>query len=240
MEDISYHGAKTCQGMYKKGGKCKNNAYYRVKDGLTPLRCGYHSKKNNRTDLPKDPQAKEKELQKMKDHFLSVESVATDNRVNNVAGKVICSKLRMFKGYRQEPGYLNIFPNNRHQNRTDGFGCCSLSPMRLGPVIHNQPGLPIAKNIENFHQGNKCFPSEMDEKGNPKPIFYETQKKLYLDSVPDTNKQQNRLPRIRIYPYFLFGKRKIVKKKGALTFNLENTIVDIMNNYLNKQMIIKF
>ena len=53
-------------------------------------------------------------------------------------------------------GYLKVFPNFKHQNRKDGFGCASLSPKALGPV---SDGSRHAKNIENFHQGAKIFES---------------------------------------------------------------------------------
>jgi len=82
------------------------------------------------------------------------------------------------------PGFLNIFPNYKHQNRKDGFGCSSLSPKSMGPIEHGQPGLPMALNLENFHQGNKVFPYMVDGKGDPLPIFYEVQKMMYLEKEP--------------------------------------------------------
>ena len=54
-------------------------------------------------------------------------------------------------------GYLNVFPNYKHQNRKDGYGCAKLSPKSLGPVNHGMPNLPIAKNIENYHQFAKFW-----------------------------------------------------------------------------------
>ena len=41
-------------------------------------------------------------------------------------------------------------------------GCPALSPMRLGPVEHKQPGLPPAKSLENWWQAGKVYPSEAD------------------------------------------------------------------------------
>ena len=182
-----YFGSVRCQSTYKNNKECRNMAYYRVIEDL-PYRCGVHSRKDTRKELPKDPNADKKKEDAIKLHNQSVEKATQENRIKNIKGKVVCSKLKMFGGFEQLDGYLNVFPNNKHQKRIDGFGCSSLSPMRLGPVVHNQPGLPIAKNIENFHQGNKVFPSEIDDKGNPLPIFYQTQKDMYLDDIPHRHK----------------------------------------------------
>ena len=65
--------------------------------------------------------------------------------------------MRMMQNPELVPGWQLVFPNNRHENRTDGFGCASLSPMQLGPVVHRQGGLPAALSIENYHQYNKHF-----------------------------------------------------------------------------------
>jgi hypothetical protein len=58
----------------------------------------------------------------------------------------------MMKNPEHIEGFLKVFPNYKHQNRQDGFGCMKLSPKYLGPVDHGQPDLPPALNIENFHQ----------------------------------------------------------------------------------------
>lgn len=72
--------------------------------------------------------------------------------------------LFMMKNPKYVTGYLNVFPNYKHQNRKDGFGCMRLSPKSLGPVIHNMPGLPAATTIENYHQFAKFWQFELDEK----------------------------------------------------------------------------
>jgi hypothetical protein len=85
-------------------------------------------------------------------------------------------------------GFLKVFPNFKHQGRKDGYGCKSLSPMYLGPVHHGQPGLPAAENIENFHQGSKCFEEETDEEGNPSEVYVENRLKFYKDPIPHRHK----------------------------------------------------
>lgn len=69
----------------------------------------------------------------------------------------MCSKMNMMKDIGFVTGYINIFPNFKHGNRRDGIGLPSLSPKSIGPVDHGQPGLPLALNLENFHQGNKVY-----------------------------------------------------------------------------------
>lgn len=82
------------------------------------------------------------------------------------------------------PGFTMIFPNFKHGKRKDGLGLPSLSPKFIGPIDHGQPGLPISKNLENFHQGNKVFKSEVDETGEPTAEFFERQIEMYNDAFP--------------------------------------------------------
>ena len=111
-----------------------------------------------------------------------------ENLRQGMIGKVIVSKLRMMKHPEEHSGYLKVFPNYKHQNRGDGFGCMSLSPMSLGPVDHGQPELPMAKNIENFHQGSKCFKEETDEEGNPSAVYKQNRQEFYKDKTPHRHK----------------------------------------------------
>jgi hypothetical protein len=150
--------------------------------------CGVHCKLPARVKLPQNPKAEEIKAEKYKLHKLTVELFAAENRQAKQRGKLTCQKMRMMKPVELQEGYLNVFPNNKHQNRTDGFGCASLSPMQLGPVEHNQPGLPIALTVENYHQFNKCFPNEIDKKGNPLPEFYKRRDAAYADPVPHRHK----------------------------------------------------
>jgi hypothetical protein len=62
--------------------------------------------------------------------------------------------------------------------------------MLLGPVDHQQPDLPPSKNLENFHQGNKVYPEEVDEEGDPTPEFFEAQMEMYQDSTPHRHRSR--------------------------------------------------
>ena len=115
-----------------------------------------------------------------------IEQARAENEASNRKGNVICCQLKMMKQPNYLKGYLNVFPNFRHQNRTDGFGCASLSPMSLGPVvIFNKE---VAKNLENFHQGSKCFDCETDKKGEPSEVFFENQASFLADIIPHRHK----------------------------------------------------
>lgn len=93
-----------------------------------------------------------------------------------------------------------VFPNCYHEYRQDGFGCSSLSPMKVGPIIHGQPGLPPSYNLENFHQANKVFPNEFDTKSDEiLPIFFQTQLNMYNDPKPHRHKQRGVIPLFSIW-----------------------------------------
>jgi hypothetical protein len=187
LNEVVYYGERICDGKTKAGKSCTNGAYY-IYQGH--YRCGVHSKKDKRKKLPPDPKAKEKRKKLLEERQESVEKVAQENRVQGIKGYVILRKLRMMKEPEHVDGYLKVFPNFKHQNREDGFGCMSLSPKSMGPIDSGQPGLPISLNLENLHQGNKVFPSEVDKDGNPLPRFYKTQKEMYLDPVPHRHKKE--------------------------------------------------
>lgn len=98
-------------------------------------------------------------------------------------------------------GYLRVFPNYRHQHRKDGFGCKTLSPKCLGPINHKQPGLPICQNLENFHQFNKVYPSELNDDAI-KNHFYMRQRIAYNDFIPHRHKQVSTVNSQKELPVF--------------------------------------
>ena len=160
-----FYGEIQCESILKtKNALCTNKAYFNC-DGK--FMCGVHSKKgDNISKLPKNPNKlleKENELIEIKKE---IENSAKINKENNKIGNVIVTKLHMMSSPENVTGYLNVFPNYKHQNRKDGFGCMRLSPKSLGPVIHNMPNLPDATTIENYHQFAKFWDFELDENGN--------------------------------------------------------------------------
>lgn len=201
-----YYGSIQCEGVQTNKGRCKNKAYYQCKDKYL---CGVHSKKyTDRQELPKDPNKKENRQKAYDEHLISVRKEAKQNFENNRYGKVICTKIRMMKECPTISEFLKVYPNYKHQNKEDGFGCSSLSPMSIGPVDTKQPGLPPAKNLENMHQGNKVFPSEVDAKGEIKKEFFATQRAWYLDPVPHRHKEK----RAPLFSVWVRSSGEIVRK----------------------------
>jgi hypothetical protein len=169
----------------EKCTRCTNKAYYKSGDKLL---CGVHSRTLKRTELTKNPNAKQHALDIVLARQRRVTIVAGENAAAGRRGTLSVSKLRMMREPDHVDGVRNVFPNNKHQNRTDGFGCASLSPMRLGPVLHGQPGVPESLNIENYHQFNKVFPRDVDQDGGVKPDFYTIRDAAYRDPVAHRHK----------------------------------------------------
>lgn len=180
----AFWGEQQCQ-------RCSNKAYYCV-GGSNVLLCGVHSRSaQQRTELLKNPNAAQVEEERLRSWQRLVERTAAENRAAGRRGALTCSKLRMMRQPDHVDGVLNVFPNNKHQNRKDGFGCASLSPMRLGPVAHQQPGVPEALSIENYHQFNKVFERETKKEAgivSVLPSFYQLRDRAYRDATPHRHK----------------------------------------------------
>lgn len=158
---MPYYGERTCENKIwsgkNKGKQCKNYAYYMENKKYL---CGVHSSEE-RKELPKNPDSKKIKEEKYDKEQKIIEEVAEKNRKNNKKGQVTVTKLKIMKKPEDIEGFLKIFPNFKHQNRKDGFGCSSLSPKAMGPIEHNMPHLPVAQNLENYHQFAKIFPFEI-------------------------------------------------------------------------------
>ena len=145
-----YWGEKICESIVKSTNKpCENKSYY-LQDNK--ILCGCHSIKDKRQILNKNPKMDEIIETNYLKHTTHIEDIAENNKNNNILGKVLVSKLKMMQKPELIKGYINVYPNYKHQHRTDGFGCSMLSPKSLGPIEHNMSNLPTAKNLENYHQ----------------------------------------------------------------------------------------
>ena len=172
---MEYYGEQRCSYRKKDGSACTNWAYYLYE---TKLSCGVHAKDKSHK-LPKNPVKVNRQEEWDKARIL-------DGR-----GTVCVTTLRMMKKPEYKQGYIPIFPNFKHGGRTDGLGMPALSPKAMGPIDHGQPGLPLALNLENFHQANKVFASEVNGEGNPLPVWYERRLALYQDLAPHRHKLGN-------------------------------------------------
>lgn len=178
-DDAPYSGEADCEGVFasgkRKGTKCDRTGYY-YDDGQ--VRCGVHSDKETRLKLRKKPiDAAEK-----KEHLEEIEAARAQNQKEGLCGDLKLYRMGMMKPVISCAGYINVFPNYRHANRTDGLGLATLSPMRLGPVEHGQPGLPAAETIEGFHQYSKWFAVESREQ------FEESRLQGYATKEPERRK----------------------------------------------------
>jgi hypothetical protein len=164
--------------------KCEKNWSYYFSRGKNV--CGVCSRSDKeRTQLRKD-KAKKDELRNLiiEQHNLTVEAEKGD-------GKLICSKMYMMKTPTLIDGFINVYPNYKDGSRKDGLGMPSLSPKSIGPIDHKQPDLPVCLNLENFHQGNKVFPEEIEGKDITHK-FFKTQKEMYNDPVPHRHKTKGK------------------------------------------------
>jgi hypothetical protein len=183
----NYYGEKKCQSLIKSTGKPCTNLTYFQSDGK--LLCGVHSKKDkNRIKLKKNPNKAKLFLEEIKKHNLEIRNQAALNKNAGKKGDVVCSKLKMMQKPDYIKGYLNIFPNYKHQGRKDGFGCSRLSPKSLGPVNHNMPGIPPAKNLENYHQFAKFWKFELDKDNQIIDKYKIARNKAYQDPIPYRHK----------------------------------------------------
>jgi hypothetical protein len=184
-----YRFSIQCQAVTKAGKPCNNKAswYYD-----SSYRCGVHSKVPGkgdtsapRVELPENP---DKEADKLKSITKHLDALDLNAQSKQGSGTVSMYRIQMRKEVPLVPGKLNIFPNRRHGNRLDGLGLPSMSPMNLGPVNHGQPGLPMSKCVENYHQSNKVFENEVTELGVPNELFFSKQVEMYTSDVPQRHK----------------------------------------------------
>jgi len=189
-EKEPFYGEILCQcNLLDSKKHCSNKAYWKVKSYFL---CGVHSKKysGTRIELKKDKAKKEESFQKkIEKEKKECDEAACENKKKLLMGKVVCSKLRMMHLPEDIKGFVKVFPNFLHKNRRDGLGLPSLSPKSIGPIEHGQPGLPPAKSLENFHQGNKVFRSEVDKANEPLEVFYKTQLEMYNSDIPQRHKE---------------------------------------------------
>ncbi len=232
-----YYGDTKCQKIYStktnKSQLCKNNAYVRMGQEYF---CNVHCKDPDKIELKKRSAKEKKEMQQklLDDHKKTIKDARKENKENNQFGKIILTKLKMMKTVVLVPGYLNVFPNFKHDNRSDGFGCKSLSPKFMGPITSDilfklfnyRPvgsAVIVAQTIEGYHQYNKVFPFEVKcTRKETKsdickiyfllPEFFKIQKKGYMSKDPWRHKYGPTLP----------DHKKTLEEKGVILKESDN------------------
>jgi len=172
-----------CSAVYKsgpkKGQQCTNLPSLEL-DG--ERFCKVHCKDPDATPVKKNPN-RAVDLVKMREEEIA--SVTETNLDRGLPGSVVTSKLLMMK-VPHKTGYLTVFPNYKHGERSDGLGMPTLSPMSLGPIEHGQEDMVPAKNLENFWQGSKKYPDQTMEE------FNSQRTKMFLDPIPHRHNDQRK------------------------------------------------
>ena len=186
VQEDPFYGETTCQAVTMAGKKCNNKAYWNAKGAYY---CGVHVKKHalGAVQLLKNPNAKAQKTQSLLDHDLTVEQARLDNVSKGKHGMVTVSKLKMMGTVPHKEGYLSIFPNAKHGSRKDGLGMPELSPKVLGPVEHVMPNLPVALNLENYHQHAKVWPFELNNNKLTQETF-DARTQAYNSEIADRHK----------------------------------------------------
>jgi hypothetical protein len=188
METV-YKGERICEGVYKSGDKknkpCDKPAYYLLNGYYF---CGAHCKDKNRIELKVNPKKKEISAAANDDRQDQVVVYMTQNMEAGRFGEVIATKLYGRKNPDHKEGFMSVFPNNKHGNRTDGLGMHSLSPMRMGPIHHFCPGVGPASCLENFWQGSKQYVCETELNGDPSKEYFKTRDAMFLNPEPQRHK----------------------------------------------------
>ena len=208
----AYSGSCICHA-------CKRKAYYISKGKYY---CGIHSRDDNqRKKMPLTPRYivinERREL--LKNHTEIVEKTRSFNFDAFKTGAVTLQRLLMMQTPVLTTGSILIFPNRRHGKHmyaTDDFS--SLSPMKMGPIKHGQIGIPDALNLENFHQGSKCFKEEYDTAtNNPSGLYYKNRNKFFQDPEPHRHKFEGANKKNKNIPLFFVWKDKN-EKEHHLTY----------------------
>jgi hypothetical protein len=160
-----------------------------------------HSKGKNRIELPRPSLTEKLEIKHARNRRIveEAEEQASINRSKCRRGSVKLGRLRMMKSVDYVEGYLPVFPNYKHEGRTDGLGCPSLSPFNIGP-IPLYGNIKEAVSLEAFHQWSKCFSWELDRDGNPGPEFYKERLRVFTTPGVATRHKGN----MADFEYFVY------------------------------------
>jgi hypothetical protein len=205
--------------------------------------------KNKKLKVGDDPEKATQLKQALKDHEVTVKAAQKENKKDKIPGKIRANKL---------PHRLDKSIKDKSWPKADGYkniGVCSgspgifkeLSPMKLGPIKHDEAGLPAAKNLENLWQYSKVFSGDVDAKGNILPSWFARRKQGFSDPKPHRRAKKLSPGEKTLYSYwkgekldYMEARRKIycplyaeyVVKTAAWT-----KLKEIMNDGYNIQIL---
>ena len=151
----------TCTALTKGGIPCKRIAFFIQNDAVF---CSCHSNPEVRQKIAATPVVAE--LWK---------EAASINVQCGRQGTVLCARLSYGGVSNRDVRFLRVFPNYKHQERSDGFGCSSLSPMSI-PIPCE------ATSLENYYQGSKKFSHETWQD------YLDSRQRMFTDPVPHRHK----------------------------------------------------
>lgn len=183
---VIYKGELGCQSCYKSGEACREAAYY-IQNGS--YRCGRHSDKTLRRELPVDPNRSANITLATDARDEVTMEIAAENFRRGKKGQVMTTKIHGMKNPKHTEGFMSIFPNFAHENRKDGVGMSSLSPMKIGPIGHYCPDVGPAGSLEKLWQGSKQYNCESNKDGTPSPEYFETRNFTFLSKKPSRHKK---------------------------------------------------
>lgn len=187
-----YYGEAPCTVVLHSSRPCGNKAYFRV--GASEYACGTHMRWREDGDLvdvvvlPKNPNRKADAAARYEEHRAGCDADAAALRdlagehTVVVVGRVAATHL--LRRVDLVPGWLNVFPNHADANRWGGLAFTALSPARLGPVDHLQPGLPPAACLSNFCEANMVWPWMLDADGELTAAARAVRLALYQETTP--------------------------------------------------------
>lgn len=259
-------GTRKCQGITKSTRRpCTKGAYWQVqkdKDMVFYMcaKCSkfYPSRIELKRETAKEKKARQSESKAAND--VEVAKAQAKNQEQKLRGNLVLTRIVGMRGQPvQKKGFLMVFPNFYHQNRSDGFGCSSLSPMHPEKVEHGQPGLPPASCVENFHQGIKFLApeAEPEDKGTripggtarPGKTFEASRLRMFEDEKPhrhklekgdicicsvwiDKSKHVHYLDRVQARQFYCaFYSRQVLKRADF------KTLLDKLDSGINMQLV---
>lgn len=181
IESRAFYGEGTCQ----RTEACEKKAYYWSKGQSV---CGAHSRSDgSRSPLAPNPNKDKIEEEKLESLVEAAEAHASTTQ--EMRGRIGLRRLGMMKPTPMVAGYYTVLPNARAKAKGKlVVALPELSPMNLGPVLHGQPNLPECANLENFHQFNKVFKSEVDESGERTQAWFTRRQSGYKDTQAHRHK----------------------------------------------------
>lgn len=197
-DPLPYSGERDCMIISQKKGRiCSNKAkfYHRGGAGICILVCGAHEKTLGKPcdPLPIDEDRTRKQIAAYDAHVEAAFN-ATLARPAGEKGRLACMKVSAMRMAPFRENFLNVMLVLDASRRRDGIDGSSLAPSNVGPVKHEQPGLPVARTLTGYVVGSEVWTCEMDlEQRTPTLHWYDLRADHYRSVIV-------RRPKYRLLP----------------------------------------